>query len=53
MARPTTRTIRLRIFVHASPRKVFHAITQPKMLTRWFMDRATLTPSVGGRYSFT
>jgi uncharacterized protein YndB with AHSA1/START domain len=48
-----TRTIRLSIFIHASPKEVFDAITKPEILTRWFMDRATLSPRKGGSYSFT
>jgi uncharacterized protein YndB with AHSA1/START domain len=48
-----TRTIRLPIFIHASPRKVFRAITEPEILTTWFMDRATLSTRKGGSYSFT
>ena len=53
MSATKTRTIEMPIFVHASPKKVFKAISKPKLLTRWFMDRATLTPRTGGRYSFT
>ncbi|MGC2290129.1 MAG: SRPBCC domain-containing protein [Thermoplasmata archaeon] len=53
MTSPETRTIRMPIFVHASQRKVFEAITKPELLTRWFMDRATISPQKGGRYSFT
>jgi len=48
-----TRTIRLPIFVHASPKRVFDAITRPELLTRWFMDRATISPRKGGSYAFT
>jgi uncharacterized protein YndB with AHSA1/START domain len=47
------RTIRLPIFIHASPTRVFDAITEPEILTRWFMDRATLSAQKGGSYSFT
>jgi uncharacterized protein YndB with AHSA1/START domain len=53
MAPPTTRTLRLQTFIHASPAKVFRAISDPEFLPRWFMDRATLEPSKGGHYSFT
>jgi uncharacterized protein YndB with AHSA1/START domain len=48
-----TRTIRLRVFIHASPREVFKAISEPEILTRWFMDNATLSHRKGGHYSFT
>ncbi len=37
----------------ASPKKVFKAITQPKVLRRWFLDEAELSPRKGGRYRFT
>jgi uncharacterized protein YndB with AHSA1/START domain len=53
MKSPKARTIRLPIFVHKSPSVVFDAITKPELLTRWFMDRATITPRKGGSYSFT
>jgi uncharacterized protein YndB with AHSA1/START domain len=53
MARARTRTLRLPIFVHASPKKVFRAISEPKRLTRWLVDEATLSPRKGGRYAFT
>jgi uncharacterized protein YndB with AHSA1/START domain len=46
------RTILLPIFIHASPKKVFAAITDPAILTGWFMDHAALSPRKGGRYSF-
>ena len=52
MARSKTRTIRLPIFVHASPSRVFGAITRPELLTRWFMDRASISLQKGGSYSF-
>ncbi len=53
MAPIKTRTIGLQVFVHASPKKVFKALSEPELLTRWLLDRATLTPRKGGRYSFT
>jgi uncharacterized protein YndB with AHSA1/START domain len=52
MARRKTRTIRLRVFIHKSPKKVFKSLSEPERLTRWFVDRATLSPRKGGRYSF-
>jgi len=48
-----TRTVRTPIFIHAPRPKVFRAITEPQLLSRWFMDRATLTPRQGGEYAFT
>jgi uncharacterized protein YndB with AHSA1/START domain len=48
-----TRTIRLQTFVHASPKKAFKSISNPKRLSRWLLDEATLSPRKGGQYSFT
>ena len=53
MKKGATRTLRLPIFIHAPPARVFRALTVPGDLTRWFMDRATLEPRRGGRYAFT
>jgi uncharacterized protein YndB with AHSA1/START domain len=53
MAGPAKRTIRLRVFIEASPKKVFKAISQPDRLTRWFADEATLSLRKGGRYSLS
>ncbi|MCI4343237.1 MAG: SRPBCC domain-containing protein [Thermoplasmata archaeon] len=53
MAPRTTRTIRSPIFIHASTKQVFRAITEPELMTRWFMDRASLTPRKGGTYAFS
>ena len=51
MAVPKTRTIRTPIFIHASPRTVFRAITDPKLLITWFSDTATIVPRRGGSYA--
>jgi uncharacterized protein YndB with AHSA1/START domain len=48
-----SRAIELPIFIHASPDAVFRAITEPAQLTRWLLDRATLSARKGGRYSFS
>jgi uncharacterized protein YndB with AHSA1/START domain len=53
MARSKSRTIRLQAFVHASPKKVFKSITEPKRLSRWFVDEASFSPRKGGRYAFS
>lgn len=53
MARHRTRTIRLQAFLHTSPSKAFRAITEPRLLSGWMLDAATLSPRKGGRYSFT
>jgi uncharacterized protein YndB with AHSA1/START domain len=47
------RTLRLRVFIDASPKKVFRSISDPERLTRWMVDAATLSPRRRGRYSFT
>jgi uncharacterized protein YndB with AHSA1/START domain len=53
MSRPTTRTVRCQVFVHASPSKAFGALTRPALLTRWFVDHATIDLRKGGRYAFS
>ena len=53
MSAAKLRTVEMPIFVRAPPTRVFAAISNPKLLTRWFMDRATLSPRTGGRYAFT
>jgi uncharacterized protein YndB with AHSA1/START domain len=52
VAAPKRRTIRQHVFVRASPKKVFKAISQPKLLRRWLLDEAELSPRKGGRYRF-
>jgi uncharacterized protein YndB with AHSA1/START domain len=51
MARQKTRTLRLPIFIHASPKRVFKWISEGKRMERWFSDSARLTGRRGGRYS--
>jgi uncharacterized protein YndB with AHSA1/START domain len=51
MAKRTTRTLRLPIFIHASPKRVFKWITDPERLPRWFSDTAALSARKGGRYT--
>jgi uncharacterized protein YndB with AHSA1/START domain len=53
MAPAKTRTIRLRAFIHASPTKVFKAVSEPELLSRWLLDHATISPRKGGRFTFT
>jgi uncharacterized protein YndB with AHSA1/START domain len=52
MARTRARTVRLQIFIHKSPKKVFKAISEPERLARWLVDKATLSARKGGRYAF-
>jgi uncharacterized protein YndB with AHSA1/START domain len=47
------RTLRLQVFVDASPKKVFKYVSDPERLTRWFVDRAALSGRKGGRYALT
>ncbi len=37
---------------NAQPEKVFQALTEPKMLVKWFLSKAKLDPKKGGSYSF-
>jgi uncharacterized protein YndB with AHSA1/START domain len=53
MAPTKSRTIRLRAFVHAPPAKVFKAVSDPVLLSSWFVDRATIEPRKGGRYAYS
>jgi uncharacterized protein YndB with AHSA1/START domain len=39
-------------FEKAQPEKVFQALTEPKMLVKWFLSKAKLDPKKGGTYSF-
>jgi uncharacterized protein YndB with AHSA1/START domain len=50
MTRSRTRTIRLQVFARASPKKMFEWITDPKLLSRWLVDSATIVPKKGGTY---
>ena len=52
MAARKTRTLRLQVYVAASPKKVFRAVSDADRLTRWFVDTATISTRKGGRYSF-
>jgi len=47
-AMATTREIRRKIGVRASPARVWKAITDPKELTKWFVRRAKVRPGLGG-----
>ncbi|HTP54925.1 MAG TPA: SRPBCC domain-containing protein [Thermoplasmata archaeon] len=50
MVRRMTRTLRLPIFIHASPKRVFKWISDDRRLTRWLSDAAALSARKGGRY---
>lgn len=40
-------------YIQVPVAKVFDAITNPKMLSKWFLKSATLDREKGGKYSFT
>ncbi|MCI4373745.1 MAG: SRPBCC domain-containing protein, partial [Thermoplasmata archaeon] len=37
---------------HVSPGKVFAALTEPKLLVKWFLSEARLEPKKGGAFTF-
>ena len=47
-----TRTLLAPIFIHSTRSEVFRAITDPKILSKWFVDHATLEARKGGSYAF-
>ncbi len=47
-----TRSVSHQYFIHASPRRIFEAITDPKWLVGWLCDTAEISAKKGGRYSF-
>jgi uncharacterized protein YndB with AHSA1/START domain len=50
MPRKGTRTLRLPIFIHASPKRTFKWVSDGDRLTRWFADSAALSGRKGGNY---
>ena len=44
--------IKKELVIKSPPSRVFKAITDPKQLTQWFPDVASLEPKVGGKISF-
>jgi len=48
-----TRTVKQRYFIKAPPSKVFKAITEPRLLKRWFLVSAKFSPRKGGNYTFS
>src|SRR5438105_9454187 len=49
---PKSFTIEQSYHFRASPNKVFQAMTEPKVLVKWFLSKAKLVPKKGGNYSF-
>jgi uncharacterized protein YndB with AHSA1/START domain len=50
--RTKTRTLRLPMFIHASPKRVFKWITDSEKVSGWLSDTAVLSARKGGRYVF-
>ena len=48
-----SRAARQGVFVQAPPPKVFEALTEPRLLKKWFLESATLSPRKRGNYTFT
>ena len=46
-------TVKQRHFIHAPIGKVFTSLTEPRMLRKWFLSSAQLSPRKGGNYAFT
>jgi uncharacterized protein YndB with AHSA1/START domain len=53
MVQPRTRTIQLRVFIRKPPKVVFNAVSQPKSLPLWFVDRASISRRKGGTYAYS
>jgi uncharacterized protein YndB with AHSA1/START domain len=51
MPTSTGRTLDHQYFVRASAKRVFTAISDPRELTQWLCDTATIEPRVGGPYA--
>ena len=48
-----SRTLKQGLFIQAPPDKVFRALIEPRLLKKWFLESATLSPRTGGNYTFT
>jgi len=53
MSKKSSGEVNQTYFIKAPVSKVFDALVNPKMLSRWFVKRAVLEPRKGGRYSLT
>jgi len=49
---PKSRTIKQGLYIRAPPDKVFRALTEPRLLKKWFLSSAKLSPRKGGNYQF-
>ncbi len=48
-----SRALRQRIFIQAPAHKVFGALTEPRLLKKWILSSAKISPRKGGNYTFT
>lgn len=39
-------------YFHTPPKRVFEALTDPKLLVEWFLSKARVEPAEGGSYAF-
>jgi uncharacterized protein YndB with AHSA1/START domain len=46
-------TIEQTFFVAAPPARVYSALTQPRQLTKWFLESASINPKAGSAFRFT
>jgi uncharacterized protein YndB with AHSA1/START domain len=49
---PKSFIIQQAYFFEVPHAKIFQALTDPKMLVKWFLSRAKVAPNKGGSYSF-
>src|SRR5437867_1455022 len=46
-----SKTVKQRYFIKAPPSKVFKALTEPRLLKKWFLTSAKMSPRKGGNYT--
>ena len=52
MVNSSSFTIEQSYFFKAPPQKVFQALTDPKILVKWFLSKAKIVPQKEGEYDF-
>ncbi|MDE1880536.1 MAG: SRPBCC domain-containing protein [Euryarchaeota archaeon] len=50
MGTQATREVKRAFFIHAPPREVFRAISEPEGLVRWMVERARFVAAKGAKY---
>jgi len=50
--KPKSFTIEQSYYFKSPPKKVFQAMTDPKILVKWFLSKAKVVPKEGGTYTF-